>query len=310
MIKLKTSYFIAGAVIATAVALPLATFAHANGGTLVRGIKAGIHRVLPGKNRLSGTVTSINGTTLTVTDAKGTVYTIDASTAKIGNAIDSLSIANILVGDKVVVTGVITGTNETAKMISDASFFGRNIFGGTVTAVSGTSVTIDSMVKKVKTTYTVDVSSATLKSVARGTAATIAVADIKIGDRVTVDGTLSGVQVTATALNDMGQKAGAADKRGKPGFDKLTNMFSGAVTAVNGSIITIAGMNKTVYTIDASGAAITKGMGSTSTTLAITDVKVGDKVFAIGAITGTNIVATSVRDLGVFSGTKRLHKPL
>jgi ribosome maturation factor RimP len=304
MIKLKTSYLIAGAVIATAVAMPLATFAHAGTqGVMNRG-RAAIVKMIQGKNRLTGTVTAITGTTLTVTDAKGTVYTVDASTAKIGEAMDSLSIANILVGDKVMVTGTITGTTDAAKTISDPSMIGRNVFTGTVTAVNGTNLTIETMVKKVKTTYTVNATSAAITSWAKTGSTTITAADVKVGDKVVVDGSLSATTVTATAVHDLGQMM----KKGKPGFDKPTNVFSGTVTSVSGSTITVTGMNKTVYTIDAGTATITKGMGAASTKLTIGDIKTGDKVFAVGALTGTNVVATSVRDLGVFTG-KRMHKP-
>jgi len=52
-----------------------------------------------------------------------------------------------------VITGPVTGTNETAKTISDRSMTPQ-YFTGTVTAASGSVITIDTIVNKVKTSYT------------------------------------------------------------------------------------------------------------------------------------------------------------
>ena len=300
MIKFKTAHFIAGAVIVTAVALPLVTMAHGNPGQAnVWSGKSKTHQTMNANNLVIGSVTAVSGTTLTVTDAKGTVYAIDASGAKIdqGLAGSGLNIANVLVGDKVVVTGPVTGTSETAKTINDRSMIGRNIFTGTVTAVSGSTLSIDTMIKKTKTAYTVDVSAAVL-SKGMGSGTTIALADIHVGDRVFAIGSLSGTNIAATSVRDLGTlgmknkmlPSQAAINHGK--------MFMGTVTAVNGSTITMSGRNKTVYTVDASAATFTKGFGKTATTITLTDIKVGDRISSSGTLTGTTIAATSVRDQG------------
>ena len=68
----------------------------------------------------AGNVSAINGATLTVTTKSNVTYTVDASNAKIlagQNA--TATIANIVVGDSVVVQGAVNGTNVTATTIID-----------------------------------------------------------------------------------------------------------------------------------------------------------------------------------------------
>jgi hypothetical protein len=67
----------------------------------------------------------------------------------------------------------------------------------------------------------------------------------------------------------------------------------GNVTAISGTTITMqeeADENGASYTIDASKATVTNNGASA----ALSDIKVGDKIFVQGAVTGTNVVATSV----------------
>jgi hypothetical protein len=255
------------------------------------------------KHIISGTVASVSGTTLTVTGTDGTVYSVDASSAKLleSMSITSLTLANIQMGDKVTVVGTITGTNVVAKGVTDRSFLGRNVFMGKVTAVSGSMITISSMVNKVVTTYTIDATTATLKKgVGKGAPTTIVLTDIVVGDRITAVGTLSGTTVSATAVTDMGSK-----KKGKMmGGNKPmmpANVHAGTVTAVSGSTITISSMfgtTATTYTVNAGAATLTKGVGK-GTTIAVTDIAVGDKIMVSGSTTGTTIAATTIRDLGI-----------
>lgn len=311
MIKLKASYIIAGVVIFSAAALPLASYAH---GAIAKGSS---HRGKPPlqaafkpaaddgtKHYVSGTVATVNGITLTVTGVDGITYSIDASSAKLFEPFGApdLTLASIQIGDKVTIMGTITGTNVAAKGVTDQSFIGRNVFMGKVTAVNGSMITIDSLANKTTTTYTVDVSAATLKKgVGRGAPTTIVVTDIAVGDRITAVGTLSGTTVSATFVTDMGGKKKMMGRGMMPKPMMPANIHSGTVTAVSGSTITIDSLfakTKTTYIIDASAAALTKGMGR-GTTIAVTDVKVGDKIMVTGPLTGTNIAATAVRDLGI-----------
>ena len=71
---------------------------------------------------LFGIVTGVNGTTILVSGKMGTstattTYTVDASSAKIFKDKATTTISAILLNDKVLVEGVVVGTNVTAKVI-------------------------------------------------------------------------------------------------------------------------------------------------------------------------------------------------
>lgn len=75
----------------------------------------------PGMGRgrgVHGTVSAINGSTLTITNTDGTSYTVDASQAKVSKVID-LTFSDIQVGDSVGVQGKVSGSSVTASHIMD-----------------------------------------------------------------------------------------------------------------------------------------------------------------------------------------------
>lgn len=90
-----------------------------------------------------------------------------------------------------------------------------------------------------------------------------------------------------------------------PQMEKPTAM--GKVTAVSGSTITISDMkDSTTYTVDASGATVTKhnppaseGGQPTDTTVSVSDIQVGDMIAVYGTANGTQVTATSI-DVGMF----------
>ena len=131
-----------------------------------------------------GTVSAINGTTLTVTSKAmmrpntasapaATVYTIDAGSAKVMKNGTSSTVADIATGDLVMVQGTVSGTNVTATVIRDGvggmmgrpgmgGFMGKGfghgttstppfqgngqpIVGGKVAAISGETLTVTSI---------------------------------------------------------------------------------------------------------------------------------------------------------------------
>ena len=69
---------------------------------------------------------------------------------------------------------------------------------------------------------------------------------------------------------------------------------AGKVTAISGSTLTIAGQGSAVYTIDASAAKITKGIGANAQVIGIADISTGDTIEVFGAASGNNITATSI----------------
>jgi hypothetical protein len=177
---------------------------------------------------------------------------------------------------------------------------------GKVTAVSGTTISIESrmMNQSASTTYTVNASSATIMKAN----ATSTVSSIKVGDEVLVIGTVSGTTVNATLIRD-GMIMNRGDKgRGGPWNASSTPGFmgngqpviGGTVSAVSGNTITVNTSSNVTYTVDASSAKIIKG----ATTSAITSVAVGDNVFIQGPVNGTTVSATTVIDGRAGAGFK------
>lgn len=71
-----------------------------------------------GKHGTRGTVSAINGSTITLIGDNGTTYTVDAASATVGK-ITTIQVGDIQVGDSLDVMGEVTGTTVTAKHIMD-----------------------------------------------------------------------------------------------------------------------------------------------------------------------------------------------
>jgi hypothetical protein len=180
---------------------------------------------------------------------------------------------------------------------------------GTVTAVDGNTVTLTD--KKSGTTYTIDVSSATITKRSAPTASssttgttstgtsrtwtpptetTITASDIAVGDTLMVQGTVSGTTITATKVEDgVGGFGGHGGGMGGP--DGRGPGVQGTVTAVNGNTITVTGKNGTTYTIDGSSSKVTK-----METISVSDIQVGDIIGAQGTVSGDSVTATHIMD--------------
>lgn len=183
-----------------------------------------------------GTVSIVSGTTLTV-QSKGfgrgatstaiTMYTVDASAAKVMKNNATSSVSNIATGDMVMVQGTVSGTNVAATMIRDGlasrnekgqingdrTMGGKNlgqrfasstpqgngqpIVGGSVTAINGSVVTITN---KSNVIYTIDASNATVMK--GGVSATLS--GVSVGDNVLVQGTVNVTSVAASSIIDQG----------------------------------------------------------------------------------------------------------
>ena len=271
-----------------AVVMPALAQTNANIGVGANiGVQGGIHNganggAWGGKGQMQpgifGAVSAIDGDTLTVISnghfmrpmpeqAMGTpvtmastTYTVNAANAQIykGGATTTVSIADIAVGDTVVVQGTVSGTNITATVIRDGVVpmtghpgmggkFGRGasstasgtppiqgngepVIGGNVTAVSGTSITVTNASN---VTYTIDAASTTI--VKNGTST--AIGNIAVGDNLIVQGTVNGNSVTASSIIDQGVKGsngsstnGSSTKpKGGGGFG-----FGGIFSAIGG----------------------------------------------------------------------------
>ncbi len=200
-----------------------------------------------------GTVSAINGTSLTVT-SKGfgtstasTVYSVDASNAVVMTNRATSTLSAVVVGNSVMVAGTVNGTSVTATKInlnSDMTGFkggdnenpgkgfdkknasstdmmegnGQPIIGGTVSAVNGTIITITN---KSNTSYTIDATNATTTK--KGSI--ISVSDIAVGDSVLVQGAINGTSVTASIITDQAQMTQSSKNTGVK--QKITGFFGG-----------------------------------------------------------------------------------
>ena len=168
--------------------------------------------------------------------------------------------------------------------------------GGTVTAVSGNTVTVTG---KNGTSYTINAGSATITK-----DETVAVSAIAVGDTVMANGTLSGTTLTATSLHDGKMPAGGGGfgGRGFGGPQGMGHGVHGTVSAISGNTLTVTSTNPktsvaTTYTVDASSATVLKGTGTTKpATSSLASVAVGDNVMIEGTVSGTSVTAKMVVD--------------
>lgn len=119
--------------------------------------------------------------------------------------------AFIMSGSLVAASFILSGTALAQTQASSGGYGGQGYSGqgqghrpgvfGTVTAISGSSITIDSKgfgPNAVEATYTIDASNATVTK----NNATASLGDIAVGDTVMAQGTVSGTSVTATSIRD------------------------------------------------------------------------------------------------------------
>lgn len=153
---------------------------------------------------------------------------------------------------------------------------------GTVSAVSGNQITIAA---KNKTTYTVDTTAA---KIFKNRNTLISTADIKIGDTVMAQGTVSGTTVAATTVFDGKPVAGKKGQGAFPGvMGTVNNVASGtfSVTAKNGSVYSVTTTNATKIM-----------KGSSSTTALLSDIVNGDTVMVRGQVNGQTVTAEEIFD--------------
>lgn len=192
-----------------------------------------------------GTVSAINGNSITLKAKNGTVYTVDASNAEItkitpgthgSKHVKSTITANeIAVGDNLMVRGTVSSNNIAAKKIIDGAITGRrkanpqneNRLGfkpaaaGKVAAINGNVITLRgrNFATKSNTTYTVNAANATITKLnppathgAKLTSTPISVSQISVGDMLIVQGTVSGTTIQATTIRDRQLPAKAAER--------------------------------------------------------------------------------------------------
>ncbi len=177
---------------------------------------------------------------------------------------------------------------------------------GTVSAISGTTLTVQSKARPNKgtaTAYTVIASGATVTK--NGQASSVS--GIAVGDMVMVQGTVSGTSVTATVIRDgmmMGKGMGTNSQppvitgNGQP-------IVAGKVANITGNIVTITNSSNVTYTIDATNAKVAKG----NTLESLSNVSDGDMVVVQGTVNGTSVTASSITVQGSASSNANAAAP-
>ncbi len=181
---------------------------------------------------------------------------------------------------------------------------------GTVSGVNGNSITVTGRTgfgpASASTTYTVDATNAMVYK----NNATSSVSAIVVGDKVAVQGTVTGTSVAATQIRDgvmghggMGMMGGQGKEDGTDGrgpgattTSPITGngepVVAGSVASINGSTLSITTKSNVTYTVDATNAKIVEG----PSLVTLSSVKVGDTVLVQGMINGTSVTASSVID--------------
>jgi len=234
---------------------------------------------------ISGTVASVSGNSITLTGSKGVSYTVDATNAKLIRRFGAaMQLSDVQTGDALLVTGVVSGTSVAAKTIRDQSLQAHNgTFIGTVSAVNGTSFTLQS---KERGSQTINTTSSTIFKT--GTASS-GLSDIAVGQTVTVSGVWdrTNSNVTATRVTI-----------------KISSLnFVGTLNSVSGDTLTVTTASSTTYSVDATNAKVTY-KGGRKGSLSI--LQTGDSLNIYGkAVSGsTSVTATLVRDISrTFSAT-------
>ncbi len=165
---------------------------------------------------------------------------------KFGYLLAGMALVGLLAGGTALAAGIGSGQWGTGRT--------PGVFG-TVTAISGTGLTVTSQgfgQNQTQTVYTVDASNATVTK----NGSTSSVGSIAVGDHVIVQGTINGTNVTATTIRD-----------GMMGRSMNTNGVFGTVASISGDTITVTttmlsnGGFSTTYTVDATNATVTKNEG-------------------------------------------------
>ncbi len=146
-----------------------------------------------------GTVTAISGTGFSFKNKKGTVYTVTTGSAKIVQIPNTvISLSGIGINDTVAMSGNLTGSTLDASVVfvTKANQVPAKT-KGTVTAVNGSTVTLQTKHNK---TVTVNTNASTNVIKSDGTTGTVAT-DVVVGAKVKASGLWDTILHTLSAWN-------------------------------------------------------------------------------------------------------------
>ncbi len=163
---------------------------------------------------------------------------------------------------------------------------------GEVTAVNGSSLTVEGGIARgaATTTYTIDASNAKItKGFGRG-AQTIGVSSIAVGDRVAVIGTISGTNIAATAISDAPARSLHAEAA------SASRPYVGTVIATTASGFTIESHGRSKNASSQSYAVAVAGSTQfvkNAASAALSDVSVGEMVRVTGTFDASTKTLTA-----------------
>lgn len=236
---------------------------------------------------VTGTVTAVGGNSITVQLGDGSVRTFTVSPnalIRIGSTTGTL--ADVLVGDNVTVTGLGTGVNATALRIQD-NIQPQHV-EGTLTAVSGSTLTV----------LRSDGTSVTL-TVAPGTV-------LRLGGQTVTLAQLSTALTNATAAGQTIRVNAEYVSRG--GVNTATHVDASTVTP-RPVISTVTG---TVTAVDTMARTITlqlsNGTTQTFTLAPNATIRIGDQNVTLGDIMVGDVVTLTVQTVGTTSTVTRVQE--
>src|ERR1051326_2442811 len=270
------------AAVALAAIIPTLALAQGNGSihaNMEAGLKMGLNKIIKSNSKV-GTVVSVSGNTVTITGKDNVTYTVDATNAKLYRRFGAtMLLANVQNGDTIQVFGSVNGTNIAATLIRDESLQTHNgSFEGTVSAISGSSFTLQS---KKRGNQTIHTDSATMFKLGNATGT---IASLSVGEQVVVKGVWDRTNSNVTA------KVVSVPMK--------SFSFKGILESIVGSTLTVnstsTNASSTVFTVDDSHARVTYKNGHKADS---TILQVNDQVQVVGkGLQGyTNVSATIVR---------------
>ena len=192
-------------------------------------------------------------------------------------------------------------------MMLGRSMMGRLAVVGTVYAVNGSNITVNSKIgprmnldntASTSTTYVVDASNAVIMK----NNATTTVSNILVGDIVAVQGTINGSNIVATKIFDGIRFKDEKDKKDKKSDERDhasstpiiqgngQPVIAGKISSMSTSTIAVTTASGIVYTVNVSSAKIALN----NSLVSLSSLAVGDKVIVQGSVSGTSINASSV----------------
>ncbi len=192
------------------------------------------------KPGIAGTVTAVNGSTITLSGKNGVTYMVNAANATFQkDRGTTMTLANISIGDTLLIQGAVSGTTVTAKNIFDLQMYVKApednasnqndfVLRGAITAIGGSDVTVTNAAG---TIYVVKAGSAVLvnkgKDEKNVTTTTSALGTLKVGDTIAVQGTISGNTVTATGIYDSTAAGNTNQGMHRGFFSRIGDFFKG-----------------------------------------------------------------------------------